>query len=126
MPAHRLEESLPAEDVAGHERLAAATTIPVAVKESIYPVGHFREYLQRGAAGIVQVDVSRIGGITPWLEVAHLAEAFDVAACPHFLMEIHASLVTAVSNGRYMEHIPQLRAITRDQIRTWRSPSPRS
>ena len=32
----------------------------------------------RGAAGIVQADVARIGGITPWLKVAHLAEAFNV------------------------------------------------
>jgi L-alanine-DL-glutamate epimerase-like enolase superfamily enzyme len=111
-----IEEPLPAEDVAGHERLAAATSIPVAVGESIYSIGHFREYLQRGAAGILQVDVARIGGITPWLKVAHLAEAFNVEVCPHFLMELHVSLAAAVPNGRYVEHIPQLRAITRDGL----------
>jgi L-alanine-DL-glutamate epimerase-like enolase superfamily enzyme len=110
------EEPLPAEDVAGHQRLSAATPIPIAVGESMYSVGHFREYLQRGAAGIVQVDVSRIGGITPWLKVAHLAEAFNVVVCPHFLMEIHVSLVAAVPNGRYVEHIPQLRAVTTEQL----------
>lgn len=110
------EEPLPAEDVAGHERLAAATTIPIAVGESMYSIGHFREYLQRAAAGVVQVDVARIGGITPWLKVAHLAEAFNVSVCPHFLMELHVSLVAAVPNGRYVEHIPQLRAVTTNQI----------
>jgi len=106
------EEPLPADDVAGHSRLAEATSIPVAVGESMYSVAQFREYLQRGAAGIVQVDVARIGGITPWLKVAHLAESFNVAVCPHFLMELHVSLTAAVPNGRYVEHIPQLRAIT--------------
>jgi L-alanine-DL-glutamate epimerase-like enolase superfamily enzyme len=106
-----IEEPLPAEDVVGHERLAASTSTTIAVGESIYSLGHFREYLQRGAAGIVQVDVARIGGITPWLKVAHLAEAFDVAVCPHFLMELHVSLAAAVPNGRYVEHIPQLRAL---------------
>ncbi|MGN6324629.1 mandelate racemase/muconate lactonizing enzyme family protein [Pseudolysinimonas sp.] len=111
-----IEEPLPAEDVAGHERLAAATPTPIAVGESIYSVGQFREYLQRGAAGIVQVDVARIGGITPWLKVAHLAEAFNVEVCPHFLMELHVSLTAAVPNGRYVEHIPQLRAITTNRI----------
>ena len=35
----------------------------------------FREYLQRGACTIVQTDVARIGGITPWLKCAHLAGA---------------------------------------------------
>ncbi|RZU67076.1 L-alanine-DL-glutamate epimerase-like enolase superfamily enzyme [Microterricola gilva] len=106
------EEPLPADDVAGHVRLAEATSIPVAVGESMYSVGQFRDYLQRGAASIVQVDVARVGGITPWLKVAHLAESFNVSVCPHFLMELHVSLVAAIPNGRYVEHIPQLRAIT--------------
>jgi L-alanine-DL-glutamate epimerase-like enolase superfamily enzyme len=110
------EEPLPADDVEGHVRLAGSTPIPVAVGESLYSVGQFRDYLARGAAGIVQVDVARVGGITPWLKVAHLAEAFNVAVCPHFLMELHVSLVAAVPNGRYVEHIPQLRAITRSEM----------
>ncbi|MEY9932169.1 L-alanine-DL-glutamate epimerase-like enolase superfamily enzyme [Catenulispora sp. GP43] len=111
------EEPLPADDVAGHEALARSTTIPVAVGESMYSVSQFREYLQRGAAAIVQADVARVGGITPWLKIAHLAEAFNVDVCPHFLMELHVSLVAAIPNGRYVEHIPQLRAITRSQMR---------
>jgi len=110
------EEPLPAEDVAGHEQVAAATSIPVAVGESMYAPGQFAEYLRRGAAGVVQVDVARIGGITPWLKVAHLAETANVTVCPHFLMELHVSLCCAVPNSRYLEHIPQLRAITRGEI----------
>jgi L-alanine-DL-glutamate epimerase-like enolase superfamily enzyme len=107
-----LEEPLPAEDISGHVRLSAATTIPVAVGESLYSVSHFREYLALGGAGIVQPDVARIGGITPWLKVAHLAEGFNVKVAPHFLMELHVSLAAAVPNAIYVEHIPQLRAIT--------------
>jgi len=111
-----LEEPLPADDVSGHARLAAATSIPVAVGESLYSIGQFRDYLHRDAAGIVQVDVARIGGITPWLKVAHLAEAYNVQVCPHFLMELHVSLTAAVPNGAYVEHIPQLRAITDSEL----------
>ncbi|MFC4113763.1 mandelate racemase/muconate lactonizing enzyme family protein [Nonomuraea zeae] len=106
------EEPLPADDVQGHRELARSTSIPVAVGESMYSVGQFRDYLTRGAASVVQADVARVGGITPWLKVAHLAEAFNVAVCPHFLMELHVSLVAAVPAGTYVEHIPQLRAIT--------------
>jgi L-alanine-DL-glutamate epimerase-like enolase superfamily enzyme len=111
-----LEEPLPADDIDGHVALAAATSIPVAVGESLYSVAQFREYLQQRAAGIVQVDVARVGGITPWLKVAHLAEAFNVVVCPHFLMELHVSLSCAVPNSRYLEYIPQLRAITTAEI----------
>lgn len=110
------EEPLPADDIAGHARLASLTTVPIAVGESLYAPAQFREYLQRGAAGIVQVDVARVGGITPWLKVAHLAETFNVQVAPHFLMELHLPLVCAIPNGLYLERIPQLRAITTSDI----------
>jgi L-alanine-DL-glutamate epimerase-like enolase superfamily enzyme len=106
------EEPLPADDLAGHERLCASTTLPIAVGESIYSLGQFREYLQRGAANVIQVDAARVGGITPWLKSAHLAEAFNVAVCPHFLMELHVALAAAVPNGRWIEYIPQLDSLT--------------
>jgi L-alanine-DL-glutamate epimerase-like enolase superfamily enzyme len=67
-----LEEPLPAEDLSGHVELAAHSAIPIAIGESLYHPSHFREYLERDACTIVQVDCARIGGITPWLKVAHL------------------------------------------------------
>lgn len=111
------EEPLPAEDMGGHVRLSNATTLPVAVGESIYSLQHFREYLQHGACSLVQVDVARIGGITPWLKVAHLAEAFNVAVCPHFLMELHVALACATPQGRWIEYIPQLESLTSSGMR---------
>lgn len=110
------EEPLPAEDMDGHVRLAASTSLPIAVGESIYSLSHFREYLQNRACSIVQADVARIGGITPWLKVAHLAEAFNVAICPHFLMELHVSLCAAVPNAAWVEWIPQLDAIATSRL----------
>jgi L-alanine-DL-glutamate epimerase-like enolase superfamily enzyme len=110
------EEPLPAEDITGHARLAASTSLPIAVGESLYSPSHFREYLVAGACGIVQVDAARIGGITPWLKTAHLAETFNVKVAPHFLMELHVSLAAAVPNALYVEHIPQLRRLTMYEI----------
>ncbi|OJX53002.1 mandelate racemase/muconate lactonizing enzyme family protein [Devosia sp. 66-22] len=107
-----LEEPLTADDIEGHVRLNAHTSIPIAVGESLYSHLHFREYLERHACSIVQVDVGRIGGITPWLKVAHMAEAFNIAVCPHFLMELHVALCCAVPNARWVEYIPQLDTIT--------------
>ncbi|MEO1090942.1 MAG: mandelate racemase/muconate lactonizing enzyme family protein [Pseudomonadota bacterium] len=107
-----LEEPLVSDDIDGHVRLSRSTTLPVAVGESIYSAAWFREYLQRGGCSIVQADVARIGGITPWLKVAHLAETFNQPICPHFLMELHVALCCAVPNARWVEYIPQLDAIT--------------
>jgi L-alanine-DL-glutamate epimerase-like enolase superfamily enzyme len=111
------EEPLPAENIEGHRQLARSTSVPIAVGESMYSLGHFREHLQRGGASIVQPDVARVGGITPWLKIAHLAESFNSPVAPHFLMELHVSLVCAIPNGLYLEHIPQLRAVTTEELR---------
>jgi L-alanine-DL-glutamate epimerase-like enolase superfamily enzyme len=123
------EEPLPADDLAGHAELARHTSVPIAVGESLYSASQFKDYLQARACSIVQVDVARIGGITPWLKVAHMAEAFNVAVCPHFLMELHVALCCAVPNGRWVEYIPQLDAITRSALairdgRAYPSPEP--
>ena len=112
-----LEEPMAAEDVSGHRQLRAQTRVPVAVGESLYHLGQFREYLEQGACSIVQPDVARVGGITPWIKVAHLAEGFQVPVCPHFLMELHVSLCAAVPNAAWVEYIPQLDDITTSRLR---------
>lgn len=102
------EEPLPADDVTGHAQLAQSTSVPIAIGETIYSIGQFREYLHRNACSLVQVDVARVGGITPWLKVAHMAQAYNLVVAPHYLMELHVSLAAAVPNARWVEHIPQL------------------
>ena len=113
------EEPLPADDIAGHARLAAASSahgLPIAVGESLYSPSQFAAYVQQGAASILQVDVARVGGITPWLKVAHLAETFNLAVCPHFLMELHVSLTGAAPAATWVEYIPQLDSVATSRM----------
>jgi len=110
------EEPMPADDVGAHATLARHSRVPIAVGESMYSISQFKDYLSQGAASVVQADVARIGGITPWLKTAHMAEAFNVPICPHFLMELHVSLVCAVTNAPLLEYIPQLDAITSSRL----------
>ncbi len=79
-----IEEPLTADDMMGHVRLSQSTTIPVAVGESLYSALHFREYLQQGACSIVQVDVARIGGITPLAEGRASGGMLQRAGLPAF------------------------------------------
>ena len=111
------EEPLPADDIGAHAHLAAGTSVPIAVGESLYSLAAFKDYLSAGAASVVQADVARVGGITPWLKIAHLAEAHSIAICPHFLMELHVSLVCAVQNAAWLEYIPQLDTLAPDGMR---------
>jgi L-alanine-DL-glutamate epimerase-like enolase superfamily enzyme len=110
------EEPLPADDITGHARLAAASSVPIAVGESLYSPTQFAAYVQQGAVSIIQADVARIGGITPWLKVAHLAECHNLAVAPHFLMELHVSLCGAVPAAAWVEYIPQLDAVVTSRL----------
>lgn len=113
---HWFEEPMRADDIGAHQVLARHSRVPIAVGESMYSLSQFKDYLEKGACHIVQADVARVGGITPWLKIAHMAEAFNIPICPHFLMELHVGLVCAVPNAPTLEYIPQLDDITRSAM----------
>ncbi len=111
-----LEEPIPAGDIGGHQELRRHTSVPIAVGETIYSKEVFAEYLRREAASILQPDVGRIGGITEWMKIANMAESFQVAVAPHFLMELHIHLTAAVPNGMFVEYIPQLSQVLKSEL----------
>lgn len=103
-----LEEPLHPDDVRSHRALAQSTSIPIAVGEHVYTTHAFRDYIEQHAVQLIQVDVCRIGGVTPWLEVAALANAFNIRVCPHAgdLMQVHQHLVKVIPNHWLLEVIP--------------------
>ncbi len=111
-----LEEPLSADNISVHKELAKNTSIPIAVGESMYSLRQFNDYLRQGACSYVQADVARVGGITPWLKIAHLCEAYDVELAPHFLMELHVNISCAVRASKFVEYIPQLDSLTNKSI----------
>src|SRR5438132_7112515 len=58
------------------------------------------------AIDIVMIDLLRVGGITQWMKVAGMAEAFNLPVVSHLVPEIHAHLVAAVPNGLTVEYMP--------------------
>jgi L-alanine-DL-glutamate epimerase-like enolase superfamily enzyme len=100
-----IEEPLPADDIAGHARLRRSMKTPLAIGESLYTKYQFADYLKAGAVDIVQADVGRVGGITEWMKIAHLADAFFCPVAPHFLLELSVSLLCAVPNGMILENV---------------------
>lgn len=103
-----VEEPLHPDDVRSHGILKERTSIPVALGEHVYTVQSFRDYIEQSTVDVVQVDVCRIGGITPWLEVAAMADAFNLRVCPHAgdLMQVHQHMVKAIPNNWLLEVIP--------------------
>ncbi|MFB4291041.1 mandelate racemase/muconate lactonizing enzyme family protein [Nonomuraea sp. ATR24] len=93
---HWLEEPLPADDVAAHVELRRSVGVPIAVGENVYTVYGFRDLLAAGACDVVQPNVVRVGGITPFLRIAELARAYDVPVHPHLLPDLSGQLALAL------------------------------
>ncbi len=108
-----LEEPMDPDDVEGHARLADATTIPIAVGEHVYSRTTFRDFIARGIIGYVQVDVTRVAGITEWLAVAEIAHSYHVPVVPHHadMMRVHQHLAAAHPGVPMIECIPWLQEL---------------
>ncbi|MBO0739710.1 MAG: mandelate racemase/muconate lactonizing enzyme family protein, partial [Alphaproteobacteria bacterium] len=103
-----LEDVTTHDDYAGLARVAAALSTPVAGGEYLYGIVPFRHMLEARSVDIVMIDQVRCGGITPWLKIAAMAEAFNLPVVSHGVPEIHVHLVGAVANGLTVEYMPRL------------------
>lgn len=111
-----LEEPVDPDDVEAHARLADATSIPIAVGEHVYSRTSFRDLIVRGNVGVVQVDATRVGGITEWLAVAEIAQAHHVPVVPHHadMMRVHQHLGAGHPAAPMIECIPWLQDLFRE------------
>lgn len=101
-----LEDVVAHDDFQGLARVADALTTPIASGEYHYGIRPFRHMLEARSIDIVMVDLLRVGGITQWMKVAGMAEAFNLPIVSHLVPEIHVHLVTAVPNGLTIEYMP--------------------
>ncbi len=105
-----LEEPLHPDDVDGHRRLQEASRIPIALGESVYSHHAFSQFIRAGAVRVVQVDVTRVAGVTEWLQVAAEAGAHGLWVVPHAgdMMQVHQHLVasTLAPTPAMIEYIP--------------------
>lgn len=97
------EEPIAADDYDGHRRLAEATSVPIATGENEYTRYGFRDLIEQRAAAILNADAIICGGISEFMKIAHLAQAYDVDIAPHGPQEVHVHLVAALRNGLILE-----------------------
>jgi L-fuconate dehydratase len=112
-----IEEPTHPDDILGHQTLAREIApIPLALGEHVPNRVLFKNYLQAGCLGFVQVDCTRVGGVSEFLTVSLLARKFSVPVVPHVgdMGQIHQHLVLfnhiALDNPVvFLEYIPHLR-----------------
>ena len=101
-----LEDMVACDDYKGMARVAQALATPLAGGEYVYGLAPFRHMLEAGSVDIPMIDVLRAGGITQWMKIAALAEAFNLPVVSHLLPEIHVHMIAAIPNGLTVEYMP--------------------
>ena len=101
-----LEDVTTADDYPGLARVTAALSTPVTGGEYLWGIVPFRHMVEARSVDIVMIDLVRAGGVTPWLKIAGMAEAFNLPVVSHVIPEFHAQLIAAIPNGLTVEYMP--------------------
>jgi L-alanine-DL-glutamate epimerase-like enolase superfamily enzyme len=101
-----LEDPTAHDDYVGLARIADSLTTPIAAGEYHYGIVPFRHMLEARSIDIVMIDLLRAGGITQWMKIAGMAEAFNLPVVSHLVPELHVHLIAAIPNGLTVEYMP--------------------
>jgi L-fuconate dehydratase len=117
MNPYWIEEPTHPDDVSAHKTIAdAISPVPVALGEHVPNRVVFKNFMQAGAVQLVQVDCTRVGGVSEFLSVSLLARKFGLPVVPHVgdMGQIHQHLVIfnhiALGHEKlFLEYIPHLK-----------------
>ncbi|MDR6229318.1 L-alanine-DL-glutamate epimerase-like enolase superfamily enzyme [Pseudomonas sp. SORGH_AS199] len=113
-----IEEPLDCYDAEGHAALAAAFDTPIATGEMLTSIAEHQEFIRLRGADFLMPDAPRVGGITPFLKVAALAEQAGVMLAPHFAMELHVHLAATYPTEPWVEHFEWLEPLFNERLET--------
>ena len=116
-----LEEPFPSPDDRSYEIAAGYGRTPLAAGENHYTRFDFNRLIERKTINIFQPDLSKTGGITEGLRIAHMASAWKISIHPHTSvtgLNMAASLhfLAAIDNPGYFEADLSKGNVFRDQL----------
>lgn len=90
------EEPCQAHNLEAMRRIRESISTPVVTGEELYGKSAFRSVFERGAADIVNPDVSNVGGILELRDIAAMAEPYLVGVSPHNYNSTSLALASTV------------------------------
>ena len=85
------------------DRIIAAGSVPIAAGENLRSLWEFKNYIAAGAVSYPEPDVTNCGGVSAFMKIARLAEAFNLPVTSHGAHDITVHLLAAVPNRSYLE-----------------------
>jgi L-alanine-DL-glutamate epimerase-like enolase superfamily enzyme len=76
----------------------------IAAGEYGYDLVYFRHMLEAGAVDVLQADATRCAGITGFLQVGALCQAFNLPLSAHTAPSLHAHPMCALGRARDVEY----------------------
>ena len=98
-----LEEPIPPDDVAGHARVRTEGGLPIAAGENLRSLWEFKHLIASGGVSFPEPDVTNCGGVTAFMKIARLAEAFGLPVTSHGAHDVTVHLLAACPNRSYLE-----------------------
>ncbi|TGE00621.1 mandelate racemase/muconate lactonizing enzyme family protein [Methylobacterium nonmethylotrophicum] len=98
-----LEEPVIPDDVAGQARVVREGGLPIAAGENLRSLWDFKQLIAAGGVTFPEPDVTNCGGVTPFMKIAHLAEAFNLPVTSHGAHDVTVHLLAAAPNRSYLE-----------------------
>src|SRR5205085_11509103 len=77
--------------------------VPIATGENLHTLHEFTQMISAGGVTFPEPDVTNCGGVTVFMKVAHLAEAFNLPLTSHGAHDLTVHLMAAVPNRSYLE-----------------------
>jgi L-alanine-DL-glutamate epimerase-like enolase superfamily enzyme len=99
------EEPVSSDDLTGLRatRQRAPAGMEIAAGEYAYTVDYVREMLEARAIDVQQADMTRCGGVTAFLQIAALCEAFHIDLSAHCAPSLHLHVACASPRLRHLE-----------------------
>jgi L-alanine-DL-glutamate epimerase-like enolase superfamily enzyme len=98
-----IEEPTIPDDPAGHARIVREGGVPVAAGENLRTLWEFKQYIAGQGVTYPEPDVTNCGGITTFMKIAHLAEAYNLPVTSHGAHDVTVHLLAACPNRSYLE-----------------------